>query len=101
MNDLVDQVEKSLDKKFPKIRFPYWIEIFGGVFFDLATKMLGKKLAISSIRIKKFCATTQFDARSVYKSGFVPPFTLSEGLHRTLYYEFLDPQKESIEFITE
>lgn len=101
MNDLVNQVEKSLDKKFPKIRFPYWIGIFGGMFFDLAAKMSGKKLAISSIRVKKFCATTQFDATAVHKSGFVPPFTLSEGLHRTLYYEFLDPQKDNIEFISE
>lgn len=101
MNDLVGQVEKSLCKKIPKIRLPYWIGMLGGLFFDKIAKISDKKLTISSIRIKKFCATTQFDATSVHNSGFKPPFTLPEGLHRTLYYEFLDPQKDNIEFISE
>lgn len=101
MNELIQQVEKSLNKKIPAIRFPYWIGYTGGLFFDLIAKATGKKLSISSVRVKKFCATTQFDANAVKNSGFVAPYTLSEGLHNTLFYEFLNPQKDQVEFISE
>ena len=30
----------------------------GGYCFDLLAKLTGKKLAVSSVRVKKFCATT-------------------------------------------
>ena len=33
--------------------------------------------------------TTQFDATKARTSGFQAPFTLSEGLDRTIKYEFL------------
>jgi GlcNAc-P-P-Und epimerase len=101
MNELIQQVEKSLNKKIPAIRFPYWIGYTGGLFFDLIAKVTGKKLSISSVRVKKFCATTQFNADAVKNSGFVAPYTLSEGLHNTMLYEFLNPQKDQIEFVSE
>lgn len=101
MNDLVKQVEKSLGKKLPPVHFPYWMGYCGGLCFDLISFITGKKLTISSVRVKKFCATTQFDASDVHNSGFVPPFTLSEGLHNTLNYEFLNNEKDGIEFISE
>jgi hypothetical protein len=41
-----------------------------------------------SVRVKKFCAVTQFDSTKMQSSGFQPPFTLEEGLSRTLRYEF-------------
>jgi nucleoside-diphosphate-sugar epimerase len=101
MNQLVDQVEKSLNKNVPSIRIPKPIGIFFGYFFDLAAKLTGKKLAISSVRIRKFCATTQFDATKAHSCGFKAPYTLEEGLHRTLHYEFLDKNKDGITFVSE
>ena len=61
----------------------------------------GKKYAVSSVRVKKFCATTQFDATKVHQSGFVAPYTLSEGLDRTLQYEFVAVKKDDITFVSE
>ena len=51
--------------------------------------------------VKKFCTTTQFDATAVYNSGIKAPFALSEGLHRTLYYEFIDTEKDGVVFESE
>jgi hypothetical protein len=34
-------------------------------------------------------------------SGFKAPFTLSEGLHRTLHYEFIDLEKDEVVFVSE
>lgn len=101
MNELVQQVEKSLNKKIPAIRFPYWLGYLGGLSFDLMQKISRKKFQVSATRVKKFCATTQFDATAAHNSGFNVPYTLSEGLHRTLHYEFIDQQKDDIVFISE
>ncbi|MCF6171902.1 MAG: NAD-dependent epimerase/dehydratase family protein [Bacteroidales bacterium] len=89
MNELVGQVEKSLSKKISSTRLPYWLGMLAAYGFDILSVLTGKKFAISSVRVKKFCATTQFDATKAHSSGFVAPFTLSEGLDKTLQHEFL------------
>lgn len=101
MNRLVSLVEKVLDKHIPSIHFPYWMGMAGGYCFDLLAKLTGKKLPVSSVRVKKFCATTQFDSGKAMGSGFVPPYTLQEGLSRTLEFEFVHPRQDAIEFVSE
>lgn len=101
MNELVQQVEKSLNKKLPAIRLPYWLGYMGGISLDMLAKITGKKFAVSAVRVKKFCATTQFDATAAHSCGFKAPFTLSEGLHRTLHYEFLNKEKDGVIFESE
>jgi len=41
----------------------------GGLSFNLLAKLTGKKFSVSAVRVKKFCATTQFDATTVHNSG--------------------------------
>ncbi len=101
MNDLVTLVEKVLDKHIPSIHFPYWMGMMGGYCFDLLAKITGKKLAISSVRVKKFCAITQFDSTKAMTTGFVPPYSLQDGLSRTLEFEFVHPKPDQIEFKSE
>lgn len=101
MNDLVNNVEHVLGKHIPSTHFPYWLGMLGGYCFDLLAKLTGKKLAISSVRVKKFCAVTQFDSSKAMSSGFVPPYSLKEGLSRTLEFEFVHPKPDAIEFESE
>ena len=101
MNDLVALVEKVLNKHIPSTHFPYWLGMLGGYCFDILAKITGKKLAVSSVRVKKFCSVTQFDSTKAMTSGFVPPYTLQEGLARTLEFEFLHPKPDAIEFVSE
>ncbi|EOC0210117.1 NAD-dependent epimerase/dehydratase family protein [Cronobacter dublinensis] len=101
MNQLVAEVEKSLDKKIPSVHLPYPVGMLGGYCFDMLSKVTGKKYAVSAVRVKKFCATTQFDATKVHQSGFVAPYSLSEGLDRTLQYEFVAVKHDDITFVSE
>lgn len=101
MNELVDLVENVLGKHIPAVHFPYWLGMAGGYCFDLLAKITGKKLAISSVRVKKFCATTEFDSSKMLATGFKAPYTLKEGLSRTLEFEFLHPRQDDIVFKTE
>lgn len=87
MNELIAQIGKSLNKKIPSIKIPYLIGFVTGLFFDLFAFITGKKLSISSVRIRKFCATTQFKSEKIM-CEFKPPFELIESLDRTLKYEF-------------
>lgn len=101
MNELIAHVSKVLNKHIPSTHFPYWLGMLGGKCFDLLAWVTGKKLAISSVRVKKFCATTEFDATKAHSSGFVAPYTLADGLARTLTFEFINPPKDGITFKSE
>ena len=88
MLKLVTVVKRALGKSertFFKV--PFIIAYPIGKCFDILAMCLGKRFAISSIRIKKFCSN------SVYKSAissteFKPPFVLEEALKNTIEYEF-------------
>ncbi len=101
MNALVGHVSKVLKKHIPSTHFPYWLGMAGGYCFDLLAKVSGKKLPISSVRVKKFCSTTEFDARKAHSCGFKAPYTLDEGLARTLEFEFVHPRPDDIIFKSE
>jgi nucleoside-diphosphate-sugar epimerase len=101
MNQLVAHVSRVLGKHIPATHFPYWLGMLGGYCFDALAAITRRKLTVSSVRVKKFCATTEFDATKVHSCGFKPPFTLDEGLARTLEFEFVHPRTDSITFKSE
>ena len=101
MNELVAHVGKVMKKHIPATHFPYWLGMMGGYCFDLLAKITGKKLTVSSVRVKKFCATTEFDAKKAHSCGFKAPYTLGEGLARTLEFEFIHPKTDDITFKSE
>lgn len=67
---------------------PYVVGLTGGALFDLLARLSGKKLPISAIRVRKFCANTIIDARKVEGTGFQPSYSLEDGLRRTIAHEF-------------
>lgn len=95
MNELVSHVKKVMGKgEKVGLRIPYPVGYFGGLCFDILAKILHKKLPISSIRVKKFNATTQFDAKAIEKTSFKAPVRLIDAIDRTVRFEFLN-EKES------
>lgn len=100
MNELVSVIENKMDLKILKFKIPYWLGMFGGFCYDFLSKVTGKKLSISSVRIKKFCATTQFDSTKA-NNLFNAPYSLKEGLNQTLENEFINPKKDDILFYSE
>lgn len=88
MNTLVSEIFRHKGQPAPKLRIPYPIGIMGGYCFDLLAKVSGKKLPISSIRVKKFCSSTEINSDKLDASGFERPLDFKEGLQRTLTSEF-------------
>jgi GlcNAc-P-P-Und epimerase len=90
MNELVVLVKECLG--LPArigLRIPYPAAYLGGLAADLASKVLRRELPISAIRVRKFCATTQFGSSRLAATGIVPAVPLREALARTITYEFL------------
>lgn len=102
MNTLVQNVRKELlGKDTLGLRLPYWLGLMLGYIADGFTKVTGKRLPISSIRVKKFCSTTSFGSAKQELDGFVAPYSLQEGLSRTLKSEFISPDPDREIFFTE
>ena len=101
MNELVSWVNKLLGKSTEiKFRLPYQVGLFIGKGFDLAAKVMGKKLPISAIRVKKFCSNSVYES-AIHTSGFIPPFSMPEAVERTIKHEFLERHEDEAVFYSE
>ena len=101
MNALVGRVREQLGwERDGGFRLPYAVGLAAGYAFDVMAWVTRRSLPISSIRVRKFCATTQF-ATSVDRTAFVAPVSLEEGLRRTVRHEFLEDHNEEKVFFTE
>lgn len=85
---IVSIVRKEMNILASNIKVPYSIGLMGGYAFDVLSKLTGKKFPVSSVRIQKFCADTTIDSSAAMSSGFVPPYTLEDGLKRMIKHEF-------------
>ena len=89
MLSLVEIIKKTTKIKTPSFKIPIFIGLLAGYIFDFISYVIKKDLTISSIRIKKFIATTQFNSTKIHSiKNWKSPYTLKEGLKRTLDYEF-------------
>ena len=64
-------------------------------------KLSGKNLPVSSVRVKKFASSTEFKSAKATLNNFQAPFSLSDGLRRTLKSEFISPDPNREIFFTE
>lgn len=90
MNKLLLFVKRILGKP-EKINFrlPFIVGYSIGRCFDLMAAITGKRFAISSIRVKKFCTNSVYGT-AIRDTGFVPPISLESALERTIRHEFIE-----------
>lgn len=90
MNSLVANVNRILGRS-EKIgfRLPFAVGFLIGKGFDLVAAITGKRFAISSIRVKKFCANSVYDT-AIDKTGFVRPVPLEQAIAQTVRHEFIE-----------
>jgi len=101
MNTLVAMVRRTLfNKDNVGIRMPKIVGMALGYIADMVALITGKKLPVSSIRVKKFLATTQF-ASSIKETKFEAPFSLSDGLAKTISYEFMEDNSDKKTYVSE
>jgi GlcNAc-P-P-Und epimerase len=101
MNSFVANVKLILGRS-EKVgfRLPYAVGYLIGKCFDLVAMITGKQFAISSIRVKKFCANSVYNT-AIDKTGFIPPVPLEQALAQTVRYEFVESHEHDGVFYTE
>jgi nucleoside-diphosphate-sugar epimerase len=101
MNSLVVNVNRILGRS-EKIgfRLPFVVGFMIGKGFDLVAALTGKRFAISSIRVKKFCANSVYNT-AIDQTAFVPPVPLEQALAQTVRYEFVESHEHEGVFYTE
>ena len=101
MNKLVGLVHRILGKSEDVgFRLPYPVGYTIGKGFDLIAAITGKRFAISSIRVKKFCANSMFNT-SLARTGFVAPVSLVDAFERTVRHEFVESHENESVFYSE
>lgn len=102
MNTLVRLVRcKLAGRQGVGPRLPKWLGLVIGCLFDLIARLTGRRFPISRNRVEKFTSETSFTSSRRELDGFEPPFTLQEGLDRTLRSEFVSPDPAREIFYTE
>lgn len=100
MVDLVKIIEDKMNISISSVKIPFWLGMFGGYIIDIISYIIKKKFSISAVRVKKFCATTQFDASKVH-NAFKSPYSLKDGLNKTLEHEFINKKEDDFLFYSE
>jgi nucleoside-diphosphate-sugar epimerase len=90
MNSLVSNVNRILGRS-EKIgfRLPFSVGYLIGKGFDFVAALTGKRFAISSIRVKKFCANSVYNT-AIEKTGFLRPVPLEQAIAQTVRHEFIE-----------
>ena len=99
MLELISVIEDKMNISIPKIKIPYSIGMLFGYLFDLISFLFKKNFQLVRSELKNLCNHT-FNSAKVQKT-FVKPFTLKEGLNRTLEHEFIKKKKDDILFYSE
>jgi nucleoside-diphosphate-sugar epimerase len=101
MNQLVSSVKRMLGKSENiGLRLPFAVGYIIGKGFDLVATMTGKRFAISSIRVKKFCANSVYNT-TIDKTGFVTPVPLVQALENTIRHEFIEKHDDEPLYFSE
>jgi hypothetical protein len=101
MNDLVATVNHMLSrKKRYHVKIPYRIGLLIGKGFDAIGAISGRRFAISSIRVKKFCANSVYNT-AIDQTGFIAPVALHHAIRNTVRHEFIETHNHDDVFYTE
>ena len=79
-NQTISVIHKEMGKPEPRLRVPLFLPLTISKIFDFAIAITGKNLPISSTRLKKTVAQTQFETVRVSEWNYKPEWSTEEGL---------------------
>lgn len=84
--NMVHQIYCFLQKRPPRWSIPLGIATPLAHLADIAAAVTRKDFPITAARIKKFCRSTNFDAKAIREIGFKQPVAIEEALRRTVQW---------------
>jgi nucleoside-diphosphate-sugar epimerase len=90
--ELVGLIARAAGVPEPGLKLPLAPALAMARGIDLVAKLSGRDFPVTSARLKKFNATTLFRAEKIRAAGFVPPYTIEEGIQENVRW-YLDEYK--------
>lgn len=88
MKDLVRLIKRTLGQpESMGLAIPYELGLGVATALDALSCISHRSSPISAVRVRKFCANTQFSAAKAVEAGFTSPFDLESALIRTIRAE--------------
>ncbi len=85
VGELVALIDRLVGREGQRrLWMPYWTGLLAGYCFDVVSALVRRPFAVSSARVRKFCADTSVSTRALDATGFRPNVTLEEGLRRMI-----------------
>lgn len=101
MNQLVSLVKRILGQSEKiGLRLPFAMGYAIGKGFDLFAAITGKRVAISAIRVKKFCSNSVYNT-AIDQTSFIAPVALGQALEQTIRYEFIEKHDDEPLYFSE
>ena len=88
MRELVSTVHARLGGSGRVRGLPFAAAMALGAAAEGVSRLTGRSLPLSRVRVRKFAANTRFSAARALAAGFAPPLELREALERTVEVEF-------------
>lgn len=89
MNQLVTLAGQALRlRRSRPISIPYGVGLGVGLACDVVARLTGRRVAISSARVRKYRANSQFANARCLASGFTPRHNLYDALAAVIRHEF-------------
>jgi nucleoside-diphosphate-sugar epimerase len=95
--DLVNLIGMIAGRKPSQFYIPLNLAIAGGIGFDLLGKTTGIDFSVTSARMKKFTMSTHHRAERIRSLGFIPKYSIEEGLKRNVEW-YLGKKKALSEY---
>jgi GlcNAc-P-P-Und epimerase len=86
--ELVSLIARTAGVREPRLKIPLPVALPVASIFDMIGSVTGKDLPVTTARIKKFNTSTIYRADPIRSRGFAAPFSISEGLDRSIRWYF-------------
>lgn len=81
---VVETIHQALGRRSPRMEVPVGLLALAAKPFDLAIRVTGRNLPVSTARVRKLATATHFVPNADVVQGFAPVCDLREGLRRTV-----------------
>jgi nucleoside-diphosphate-sugar epimerase len=81
---LVSLIAQKAGVAEPRLEIPLGVALRVAKVFDIIGALTKTDLPVTTARLRKFTTSTLYRAEAIRRRGFIPPYTLAEGLEQTI-----------------
>lgn len=95
--ELVSMISRLADTKVPSFHIPLWSAVAVVKVIDIIGAVIHHDFSITAARLLKFNASTKHESSRIRGLGFLPPFSLEEGLRKNIQWYRSDAGRSEFE----